>query len=156
MNKKGNMAIISLTVALIIGLIALTVGWELIQDKTATTEITDDQFTAVNGSCTRITSASDKCISNVAGTIRLENASNGEDVLGNFTLCGSQSSSSLNGYSLTTIPSLDGATINATYNEIACTQLTGTTATITNYVPLLWAVALLVLVAGFIGVGMLK
>lgn len=151
MNKKGNTAIVTLTVVVIIGIIALSVGWELIQDKTTSETITDDTFTGLNGTCTRVTSASDRCI---LSTTNIQNATGNQvDVSGNFTVCGTTSGSDLNGYYVSATPNFVGQSFNASYLEVACTQLTGTTGTIANYVPLLWAVVILVFVAGFIGVG---
>lgn len=148
MNKKGEIPIIGLSIAVILGIIALGVGFGLISNQTTTTTITKDSFTAKNSTCVQVT---DNCIQS------LTSVTNGtKTYTGNFTLCGDNPN--LNGlilYPLQKGAKLHNSVMNATYTEISCGYLSGTTRTIVNYVPLLWAVAILALVAGFIGVGSL-
>ena len=152
-NKKGN-AIIGLTVALIIGILTLTIAWNLIQEKQTNTAIVDDQFTMSNSSCVQVTS---KCLTSFG---RVENVSDQSIGADNYSSCGvGLSNGKLNGIIFDNSGGdvdtwYNGETLNATYTEIDCTQITGTTAQIINYPPLLWAVGLLVLVAGFIGVSL--
>ena len=150
-GKKGN-TIIVLTVALIIGIISLSIGWQTIQDKTLTTAITDDQFSASNSTCVEIT---DNCVLSITS---IENATIPIGS-GNYSLCNVDAPSQSDDGVLFTVgvgDEYNGETLNVTYTEVDCSRITGTTATIINYTPVLWALGLLVLVAGFIGVAMWK
>ena len=145
-QKKAQMAIVGIMIALILGVIFLSIAWTQIQSQQTRTTITDDQFTATNGSCVRVTS---ECI---ASLTTVENGTGGSELLtGNFTACGVNTDL----YGLLLSPtgqidaSYDGATVNATYIEGSCNEITGQTRTIINYVPVLMAVVLLAFTAGF-------
>ena len=146
MNKKAQtnmMVIIMITV--ILAMVAISVTWGLIRGQLDTTAISSDPFTATNETCTRVTT---NCI--VAGsTTEILNNSDAVDVTNNFVECGA----GINVYGYDMAPeantSLVGEQVNATYTEEACTRITGLTATIINYVPLLMAVIILVFVSMF-------
>jgi len=140
-NKKAQSGtMIAISVFVIIAIIAVSIVWQLTQDKTQTATIANDLFVASNNTCVRVT---DNCIESTtslyAGALQSDS---------NFTICGG--ASGYYGYSLDetgALASLDGANINASYVGADCARLTGTTSTIVNYIPLLLAVALLAGVA---------
>jgi len=148
-NKKGQIVnlIIGLSVTLIIGIVIFSVVQSIVLDQTSTTAITDDQFTADNSTCVRVTA---DCFA--SGSATVENATSGVSLTGNFTQCGQ--SSDWYGLNLKADGKglrIDGATVNTSYSEISCNQIqSGTTTTVIQLLPLLFAVLLLVFVAGFI------
>lgn len=144
MNKKGQAGIMAIFITLLIGLIAFTVANPLIINKIQTTAVTHDTFIASNTSCVSVASL---CINSLTATV---NASNGVAIgVGNWTIC--RSSLANDGLQLTGDAGVqalyDGENINASYVMQDCQPITGTTGTILSYVPLLFAVILLVFVA---------
>ena len=146
MNKKGSAVIIGVCITVIIAVITLSIAYTSIENQQSTTTVTDDLFTAVNGSCERVV---DECIQS---TTSIKNAS--ADITGNFTLCGS--SGDLYGYMLNVEgadPNLDSAELNASYIRISCSYIpSGTTRTIINYVPILLVVVLLAFLGFYAGI----
>lgn len=130
-----------LTVTVILVVIVIATVWTLYQTQQALTTVTDDTFTASNGTCVRVTN---DCIAELTN---VENGSDASAKTGNFSLCGTADDY----YGLLMSPAgdnaIDGQTMNATYIERNCNRLTGMTATITSYLTLLMAVVLLAYVA---------
>ncbi len=150
MKKKGQVGmILTITIGLILGIVMFQIIFTQIFDQTTTRNIVDDQFTAANGTCVQVTS---DCIGLNSGVI--ENGSNAVVVTSNFTECQVNNPGKLNGFLLNVNaadPAHDGATLNASYNERSCSFISGgTTTTVLNLLPLLFAVVLLVFVAGFV------
>ncbi|KKL97587.1 hypothetical protein LCGC14_1832960 [marine sediment metagenome] len=150
MRKKGQVGMmITITISLILGIVMFQIIFSTIDEQIRTLAIIDDQFTAANDTCVQVTSS---CIAPGSGVI--ENATNAEIATGNFTQCQVNNPGKLNGFLLNADdadPGHDGVTVNATYTERSCSFISGGTTTIVlNLLPLLFAVLLLVFVAGFI------
>jgi len=145
MNKKGNM-MMTVFISLLIGLIALTIILPIITDKITDRTVTNDQFTASNTTC--VTLSNDLlCLSSITSTV---NASNGVDIqVANWTICSAtrQSDGLLLSGDAETKARFNAELINATYVSRDCQPITGTTGTVIGYVPLLFAVILLIFVA---------
>ena len=134
---------ITIMIVSIIGLVTLQIMYTSIRDQTATTSITDDQFTG-STSCVDIT---DNCILTLDS---VENATGGETLgTGNYSLCDANSGGKYNDGIILDDAEYNTETLNATYTEVNCGHLTGLTALVVNNVPILVAVALLVFAAGF-------
>jgi len=149
MKRKGQLGTIWITILIltIIGLIATQVVWQLLQDKQSSTTQTDIQFTAVNNTCVRIT---DKCFLTGA-LVQNATAPDTDYLTDSFLECSDLG----HYYGLKLVvenasTEYDGATMNATFTEVDCSQLSGMTALIVNYIPLMLAVVLLIAVAVFI------
>ncbi len=149
MNKKGQGAIIAMSIGAILLVVILSVIFSTLSDQTTRTAIASDRFTAANGTCTRVT-ASEDCI--LAGsTTAIVNNSNAANLLNNFTECGT--SGDVFGYDMVAgaQASVVGATANATYTEESCAFITsGTTRTLVNLIPVLLAIAILIFILGFV------
>lgn len=149
--KKAQMmdgGMIGITIFVIIAIVGLAMISDSVTKTTTTTTVTDDQFTAANATCVRVTN---DCY--LTGTGVLENASNGLISTGNFTECGA--GSNLYGYVLKSnqsTASLNGATINATYTGIDCTYLSsnGIARLIIPYATILFSVLILLGVWAFV------
>lgn len=156
-NKEFEMAkkwgqvgmIITITIGLILGIVMFQIIFSTIDSQTSTSRVADDLFTGVNDTCTQVTS---ECIAPGSGVI--ENGTGGQIATGNYTECQVNNPDKINGFLLNkegADPSLDGEEMNATYTERSCSFIGGTTTqTVLNLLPLLFAVVLLVFVAGFI------
>ncbi len=151
MRKKGQVGmILTITIGLILGIVMFQIIFSTIDDQTSTRTITDDTFTAANDTCVQVTSL---CIA--AGSGVIENGTGGTDTAtGNFSDCQVNNPGKLNGFLLKSDVGgtiYDGVVMNATYSERSCSFISGGTTTIVlNLLPLLFAVLLLVFVAGFI------
>lgn len=148
MKKNGQAAMIGLFITVVILAIVGSVSWSFISSQRDTTTITDDQFTATNGTCIQVT---DNCISS---TTKIENVTLPVTTTGNFSLCGvGVNTGRYNGYLLNidgADASIDGLTQNASYNEASCSYVTGTAGTIISYISIALALVLLAFVAGAI------
>lgn len=147
MNKKAQLAIIPIMMSLVIGMVAVAIVTPMITDSSGSDSITDDNF-SFSDTCQRVT---DRCIQ--AGTLTVENASNGASFTSQFDECmflgersGAKNNSDINSSGGTA----GGQWVNLSYTEVNCIRLTGFTATIVNYVPILLAVGLMVFLAAFI------
>lgn len=148
-NKYGNLTIVivAISVTVILAVILTSISWENVNDRTTTQAVTADTFTAVNGSCVRIT---DDCY--LSNTLVVKNATNNLVITGNFTPCGENNDY----YGAWLKPTggqkyLNGAGVNASYTKISCDYITGGTAMIIRYTPILMAVAILAYVGIAIG-----
>ncbi len=142
-NKKG-IAMVGIMITVVISLIVLGIIATQITTQQRTNTITDDQFTASNNSCVRVTN---ECI---GSTTSLENATSAISAIGNFTTCPGGGTGDNWGYLLNAggaDTALDGGTMNSTYVEVDCARLTGITETIISYLPILLALALFIFVA---------
>jgi len=146
--KKGQVStIIAIFIPLLIGVVVLGVIFSFISDRMQQTAITFDEFTgAANYACARVTN---DCL--VAGTGIVYNQSHTST--GNFTECGEGSDLygfRTNGTGLA-VNNFESVALNSSYTEIDCGYISsGTVRNIINITPLLFAVALLVFVGGFI------
>ncbi|MFQ5453954.1 MAG: hypothetical protein ACE5D6_07180 [Candidatus Zixiibacteriota bacterium] len=144
--KNGQSGImVTMTIVLIIGIVLLQVIFSTVSDTTATTAITNDPFTAVNGTCTRITS---ECYTPSS----LSTARHTTDTSGNFTECG-DSQTDLYGVESNSASDFTNFTQenNATYIQRSCSFITGgVTRIVINNLSVLFALALLIFVAGFV------
>ena len=150
MRKKGQVGmILTITIGLILGIVMFQIIFTTIDSQVTTTAITKDPFTASNGTCVQVT---DNCIA--LGTGVLVNGTNDVTVTANFSECQVNNPDKLNGFVLS--PDLggnefDGVQVNASYSDRSCSFIGGaTTQIVLNLLPLLFAVVLLVFVAGFI------
>jgi len=144
-NKAQAGTMIALFAPLVIGVILLSIVFTFQSDVTSQTAITEDQFTGVNGTCTRITT---DCY--IAGTFSSINQS-GETTTGNYTECGSDGK--LYGVSVASDASTGvvSATQNASYTQLSCGYINNSmTRTMLGYFPLLMGVVLISLVGAVI------
>ncbi len=151
MNKKGQGAIIAMSIGAILLVVILGVIFGTLSDQTTTTSVGSDQFTAANGTCVRVTTTAAECILK-GSTTAIVNDTNQVDVLANFTEC-STGGVTVNGYNMVSNANADltGATVNATYTEIGCGYITSaTTRTLINLLPVLLGIAVLIFIVGFI------
>jgi len=148
--KKGQIAtaaIIGITVTLILTVIFTSIIATRIDEQTRTISVADDTFTGVNGTCVRVTN---DCI---LSTTDIVNASDGVATTGNYSECNFGGDVDTNGYVLNingADPVLNNAQVNATYTEVSCSYLSGTTGTVINYLPLLAAVAIVAFLGFYI------
>lgn len=150
MYNKGQIGvgmIITLSVTLILGVIFLQIIFSTVADQQTQTAVTNDAFVVSNTSCTELTP---NCY--LGTTLTVDDG--GVSATGNFTECGTGvASGRFNGAQLGAGAdgNLTATTINASYTEISCSFLTGgTTRSVVNILPILFAVALLVFVAAFV------
>lgn len=145
-DKKAQTAMwVTIMIVSIIGIVSLQIMYTSIKDQTTTTAITDDQFTGSNTSCVQIT---EECILSLSS---VENATGSVTIgAGNYSLCYSDSSGDYaDGIELDDAE-YNGMTLNATYTEVNCGYITGLTALVVNNLPIIFGVAILVFVAGFV------
>lgn len=138
-GKKGSIMLWFVTI--IIAVIVVGILFGLIAGQQKTTAITDDQFTGSTSSCVRFT---DSCY--LPGSLSLVNATTGATLTittANYTECGT--GQDLYGAVLLN-STYNGDTINASYSQVSCERVTGMTANIINYIPVLLALAVLVFV----------
>ena len=153
MNKKGQGAIIAMSIGAILLVVILAVIFSLLTAQTTTTSVPEDVFTAANGTCVRVTvETSDiNCIS-PGSTSSILNGTNAEESLDNFTECGTEGD--LFGYNMVAGASeisLVGVSMNATYTARSCAFITsGTTRTLVNLLPVLLGIAVLIFILGFV------
>ena len=152
MNRKGQGAIIGMSIGAILLVVILAVIFSLLTAQTTTTSVPEDVFTAANGTCVRVTvETSDiNCIS-PGSTSSILNGTNAEESLDNFTECGVNGD--LFGYDMVAGSeiSLVAASMNATYTARSCAFITsGTTRTLVNLLPVLLGIAVLIFILGFI------
>lgn len=151
MNKKGQIVgvIVAITVVVIVAMVALQVIFSQVDEQTLQTAITADQFTAANATCVRVTST-ENCYE--SGSSALTNSSNGVPSDGNFSECGD--SGGFFGFSLNANgadSSLDGVVQNASYTQQSCNFIdSGITRTVILNYSILFAIAILVFIAGFV------
>jgi len=135
---------IALFVGLVIGVIAIGAMVTQITQQTSTTTVTDNQFTMSNTSCVDLTN---NCILSLT---TIENQTGiGTITSGNYSICSVNAPlSRYDGVLVSGDASVDlanGQTLNATYTEISCDYIGGTTTrSLVSYIPLLAVVALLV------------
>lgn len=151
MKKKSQANITSIMVmiaiGLIIGVVMLQIIFSQISEQTTTKTQSDIQFAVqTKGICTRVTS---RCIQSISSVVN----NTGASITGNFTRCGS--GTDLFGHTFNQSGDSDidlvGDTVNTTFIEESCSRIEGAlTTTVVNNVPILFAVALLVFVAGFL------
>lgn len=144
--KKGQVSggmMIAIMIVVIFSMVAIQVSWSLIRTQLDTTAITDDPFVVANTSCVRIT---DLCFTK--GTLTVE-SNYAHDSTGNFTECGI--GNDLYGALANMVDAnfTDGETINSSYTEESCTPITGMTATLINYLPILMAIVILAFIGGY-------
>ncbi len=152
MNKKGQGAIIAMSVGAILAVVILGVIFSTLRDQTTTTSIGSDSFTAANGTCVRVTPATSAvdCIE-PSSTTAIVNDTNGVDVLADFQECGT--AGDIFGYDMVAgaNESVVGATVNATYTGRSCAFITsGTTRTLVTLLPVLLAIVILIFILGFV------
>lgn len=146
-KKQGQIAvgvIITISVILIIGVVMLQVIFSQISTQQSQTSVQNDLYSAeANTTCTRLTT---ECYAK--GTLAVVNVSKTLVVNGNFTEC------TINGdfQGVRMIEDIwEGNSLNASYTRISCAFIQGNlTRIILNNVPVLFAVLLMVFLAGFI------
>ncbi len=152
MNKKGQGAIIAMSIGAILAVVILSVIFTTLTNQTTLTPVTSDRFTAANGTCVRVTLATSTvdCIS-PGSTSAIVNDTNGANILADFEECGT--AGDIFGYNMVAgaNESVVGATANATYTGRSCAFITsGTTRTLVNLLPVLLAIVILIFIVGFI------
>ena len=158
--KKGQIAvnvIIGMGITLIIGVIVLSIIWTQYADQVGSATITGDQFTASNTTCVELT---DKCLTSITSLNNATGNSTMKSTIigsGNYSICTARGlNNKFDGVLLDGDTVVDagynGQTVNASYTEISCNRITGMTATIVGYLPVLLAIVLLIFLAGFIAI----
>ena len=146
---------VSLFVGIIIALIAISAINTQITGQLSSTTVTDDVFTFSNTTCIDLTT---QCIDSISS---VENGT-GSNVIGagNYSLCNANAPGGMrDGIQIPGDTYIDNlfagsTTVNATYSQIQCDAITGsTTRTILAYIPLLAVLALLVFVIAIGGLG---
>lgn len=147
-KKAEGMLIITIMIGVVIGVIAMSVIWGQITSQTSTTTRLNDTFTGSNTTCVAVT---DNCIASFTSL------TNGSTQFGTANLTKCQKEAPIEHYDGVIIVSdaqseiyLNARSLNLSYTEESCSKLTGTTKTLVDYVPILFATAILVFVAGFI------
>ncbi len=153
MNKKGQGAIIAMAIGAILLVVILSVIFSTLTAQTTTTAVSDDTFTVVNETCTRVILVTSLigCISPGSTSSIVNSTGTGVNAIGNFTECGT--SGDLFGYNMAAGADkvFDGTLVNATYTARSCEFITsGTTRTLVNLIPVLLAIAILIFIVGFI------
>lgn len=147
-NKKAQAGSIwiGLTVTVILAVMVISIVWTQWQDQTTVTRVSNDTFTPTNNTCVQVTS---DCVSSLK---YVYNASNGLAIgLNNFSICklGGENQGILFEGTAVWESQLMGKNLNATYDEISCSNITGMAGSLLSYIPLMLAIAVLVFVAGF-------
>lgn len=149
MKKEGQTAMmIAIFVPLIIGVIVLGIVFSLISDQTTTVAVSNDLFTSVDKTCVRLNN--NFCF--IAGSLAVTNTT--VDVTGNYSECGTSGDlfgAAFNTSGTSKSSAMKTASLNASYTRISCDRIQGAlTTTIINNIPILFAVLLLVFIAGFL------
>lgn len=151
MNKKGQGAIIAMSIGLILAVVILGVIFSQLRDQTTTSAVIGDQFTGINRTCVRITP---DCYT--PGSLALSNASNTsteKDIAGNFTECGNSNVVLFGaiGNIIECEECENTLALNASYSKRSCGYITNaTTRTLVNLLPVLLAIAILIFILGFV------
>lgn len=143
MEKKGQVGTQTvLLTTLIVTLIAVSVSATLITNNTATTDISNDEFTALNNTCVAV---STNCLTELTA---FSNGTQNWNV-GNFSICpvsGDNVGIYLDGSNVDQ-KELSNLVLNASYTERSCSFIGGTTGTLINYIPLIMAVVIVAFLA---------
>ncbi len=148
MKKKGQGAIVAMSIGAILLVVILAVIFSTLTAQTTTTTVTDDPFTAINETCVRLTT---DCYT--PGSLTIVNASDNINALTNFTECGDSSVLlfGARGDISGCVSCENTLGLNASYGQRSCGFITsGTTRTIINLLPVLLGIAILIFIVGFI------
>ena len=146
--EKTNV-LFAFAIAVILGLIFLTTLSQPIADQSSTSTVTDDQYTASNTSCVKVTSGND-CIISLTS---VENVSAQAIGSANYSLCVASNGGSLlsngiiNNGDATTDGWYNGQTLNATYtmSQGCVYNPNATSRNLTSLLPLFFAIFLVIM-----------
>ncbi len=149
MNKKGQGAIIAMSIGVILLVVILAVIFSTLSEQTTTTAVVGDQFTGINETCVRVTP---NCYS--PGSLSVINTTDADTELGgNFSECGDSSVVLYGAFGdiSSCLGCEESNALNASYTERSCGFITsGTTRTLINLLPVLLAIAVLIFILGFV------
>lgn len=142
-QKKGQGALMGVFITIILLVIIGSISMSFIQDNQELTDVTDDQFTGSNSSCTQIT---DNCINTLND---VENLTGTDPSTGNYSVCESTSGSTDTDGIILLDDNYNTETLNATYVEESCSRIKGIGGTVISYASVVLALAIFVFGAGF-------